>query len=293
MNRWLLIFLTLAAGMVFAIWLDATPEQAEAQAETAARSSSDKATDQQPPSVADLAAGKLTVVDLARPLNPQSVFWPGDNYHPFALETIATLEKDGVLSKAFSSPEHVGTHIDAPNHFERDRPSVDQIPAVDLFAPGVVVDVEGAASADPDYLVSLDDIHAFEQQHGQIPEHAVVLTRTGWGKFYDNPTRYQGRDVMGRLHFPGFSPEAVRFLIDERHIRGVGLDTMSVDHGLSRDFPVHHLLGKASCYGLENLTQLDKLPAAGFFLFVAPMKIAQGTGGPTRVFAVLPNGDEN
>ena len=122
----------------------------------------------------------------------------------------------------------------------------------------------------------------------------MVLADTGWSKFWSNPTRYQNRDVRGQLHFPGFSAEAVEFLIDKRQVRGIGLDTMSVDYGLARDFPVHHLLGKAACYGLENLAGLDKLPPRGFFLFVAPMKIETGTGGPARVFAVFAKGaDEN
>jgi kynurenine formamidase len=97
---------------------------------------------------------------------------------------------------------------------------------------------------------------------------------------------------MSRLHFPGFSAEAVKFLIDERGIRGVGIDTLSVDPGLSRDFPVHHLLGRAERYGLENLAQLDKLPPRGFWLFVAPVKIETGSGGPARVFALVPRAEQ-
>jgi kynurenine formamidase len=231
----------------------------------------------------------LEILDLSWPLNAESAFWPAEGYEPFKLRDIATLAKDGVHSKAFSSPEHLGTHLDAPNHFEAGRPSVDRLPSKSLFAAGVVIDVSGAATADADYLVALDDIRRFEQMHGQIPTGAVVLAYTGWSRFWKMPVRYQNRDVRGQLHFPGFSPEAVEFLIGERDVRGVGLDTLSVDRGLSRDFPVHHLLGKAERYGLENLTGLEKLPPTGFTLFVAPMKIETGTGGPARVFAaVLP-----
>jgi kynurenine formamidase len=240
------------------------------------------------PTLADLVAGKLKIVDLTWPINGKSAFWPGDNYEPFELETIATLEADGVLSKAFSSPEHLGTHIDAPNHFEPDRASVDQIPPEQLFAPGVMIDVAPAVSMNPDYRVGLDDIRRFEKVHGRIPSGAVVLVHTGWSRFWDNATRYANKDVMGRLHFPGFSGEAVEFLINERKVRGVGLDTMSVDYGLSRDFVVHHVLGKAGRYGLENLAHLRKLPPRGFTLVVAPMKIETGSGGPTRVFAIFP-----
>ncbi|HEX5442642.1 MAG TPA: cyclase family protein [Pirellulales bacterium] len=279
LRRMLLSCLALAAGMAVVVWIDL--ESTRKPVETGNASAAG-------PTLADLVAGKLAIVDLAWSLNPQSAYWPGDNYKPFELRTIATLEKDGVLSKAFASPEHLGTHLDAANHFERERPSVDKIPAATLFAPGVVIDVSGAVSANADYLVSVEDIKRFEATHGRIPAAAVVLAYTGWSRFWDNPARYQGRDVMGRLHFPGFSSEAVEFLIAERGIRGVGLDTMSVDHGLSRDFPVHHVLGKASRYGLENLARLAELPARGFYLFVAPMKIETGSGGPVRVFAVFP-----
>jgi kynurenine formamidase len=233
-----------------------------------------------------LASGKLKIIDLSWPLNAKNAYWPGDNYKPFELHTIATLERDGVLSKAFSSHEHLGTHLDAPNHFQRDGASVDQIPPSQLLGPGVMIDVSAAAAADADYLVKVADIEQFETRNGPIPSGAIVLVNTGWGRFWDNPDRYQGKDVMGRLHFPGFSAEAARFLVDQRQARGIGLDTMSVDYGLSRDFAVHHVLGRAGRYGLENLARLETLPPRGFYLFVAPIKIEGGSGGPARVFAI-------
>jgi kynurenine formamidase len=238
-------------------------------------------------SLDQLCSGGLKIVDLTWPLNDKAAYWPGADYKPFELRTIATLEKNGVLSKAFCMPEHQGTHIDAPNHFEADRPSVDRIAIADLFAEGVLIDVSPQVAADADYSLSLADMEAWEQKNGRIPERAVVLLKTGWGRHFQNPARYRNQDVMGRMHFPGFSAEAVRFLIDRRNIRGIGLDTLSVDPGQSRDFAVHHLLGRASRYGLENLAGLDELPATDFYLVVAPIKIESGTGGPTRVLAIL------
>jgi len=283
--RVLLSLAALAAGMVFVAWMDFDSQDAasgNAEGEPAVAQAQNR------PTLDDLVSGKLAIVDLSWPLSDKNAYWPGDNYKPFELHTIATLDEDGVLSKAFSSPEHLGTHLDAPNHFERGQPSVDQIPPRQHFAPGILIDVSGAASADADYLVSLADVRDWEKTHGKVPTGSVVLAYTGWSRFWENLDRYQNRDVMSRLHFPGFSPEAVKFLLDERQVRGVGLDTMSVDNGLSRDFAVHHLLGKAECYGLENLSQLDKLPAKSFWLVVAPMKIETGSGGPARVFAILP-----
>jgi len=242
----------------------------------------------QPLTIDDVCTGKARIVDLAWPLNAQSAYWPGDNYRPFKLETIATLEKDGVLSKAFSMPEHLGTHIDAPNHFEAKQSSVDQIDPQNLFAPGAVIDVTAKVAGDEDYQLTLADVQAWEQQHGAIPTSSVVMLYTGWSRHWNNVSRYQNRDVMGRLHFPGYSAEAAKYLVEERRVRGLGIDTLSIDHGLSRDFAVHHIVNRAGRYGLENVARLDELPPRGFYVMVAPIKIDGGTGGPTRIFAILP-----
>ncbi len=234
------------------------------------------------------ATGQVRFVDLSLALNDKSPFWPGENYSPFRLRTIATLEKDGVLSKAFSMPEHLGTHIDAPNHFEADRPSVDEIPAEQLFGPGVVIDIAMRAEQDADAWLTVADITQWEKQHGPIPTGAIVLLHTGWGRHVHRPARYQNRDPMGTMHFPGYSAEAAAWLIRHRDIRGLGLDTMSIDRGISRKFEVHHVINRAGKYGLENVMHLDKLPPRGFSLIIAPIKIENGTGGPARIWAVLP-----
>jgi len=235
-----------------------------------------------------LAAGEARIVDLTYPLNATSPYWPAENYVPFSLKSIATLQKDGVNSKAFTSPEHLGTHIDAPNHFEPNQPSVDQIAAEDLFAPGVVINVAPQAEVDVDYRVRVEDIIEWEKEHGPIPEGAVVLINSGWGRFWENFARYKNQDVRGGLHFPGYSAEAARFLVEKRKVRGVGVDTLSIDHGPSKDFVVHHIVNKAGKYGLENLANLDDLPPRGFYLVIAPIKIETGSGGPTRIFAIMP-----
>lgn len=236
----------------------------------------------------DLASGKLKIVDLTYSLNDKNAYWPAANYEPFRLKTIATLEQNGVLSKAFSTPEHLGTHLDAPNHFEKNQPAVDEIKPENLFAPGVVIDVSMQASADADYQASVADITAWEQQHGRIPEGAVVLLNTGWGQHWKYFARYKNQDTLGNLHFPAYSAAAATCLIKERQVKGIGIDTLSMDPGTSKDFAVHHIVNGAGRFGLENVAQLDQLPPRGFYLVVAPMKIETGTGGPTRLFAILP-----
>jgi kynurenine formamidase len=240
-----------------------------------------------PVTLEDVAAGRARIIDLTYPLNAENAFWPGENYSPFKLHTIATLERDGVLSKAFSSPEHLGTHLDAPSHFAKNQISVDQIKPQDLFGPGVVIDVASRASDDPDFLLAVEHLRAWETKHGRIPEGAIVLVNTGWHRHWGNAARYQNKDPRGQMHFPGFGADAAKWLVDERKIRGIGIDTMSIDYGLSRDFAVHKIVNGAGRYGLENVANLDQLPPKGFFLWVAPMKIETGTGGPTRLFAIF------
>lgn len=241
-----------------------------------------------PATLDDLVSGRVSIVDLTWTLDDTNPYWPAENYEPFRLTTIATIEKNGVLSKAFYTPEHLGTHLDAPNHFEKNQRSVDEIEAGDLFAPGVVIDIAAQSENEADYRLALADVAAWEKTHGRIPDRAVVFLRTGWGRHWSNYARYKNQDVMGKMHFPGYSEEVARLLVNERKVRGLGIDTLSIDYGLSKDFIVHHVVNAAGRYGLENVARLEQLPPRGFFVFVAPVKIKSGSGGPTRITAVLP-----
>jgi kynurenine formamidase len=231
-------------------------------------------------------------VDLSYSLNDTNQYWPGENYSGFEMKTIATLEKDGVLSKTLSFPEHLGTHLDAPNHFEPNQPSVAELTPEQLFGPGVVIDMSLKAEMDADAMLFVEEIEAWETEHGRIPNGAIVLLNTGWGKFWNNTIRYQNRDARGQLHFPSYSAEAARFLIEQRKVRGIGVDNLSIDRGISKEFKVHHIVNGAGKFGLENVAHLDKLPPRGFQLLVAPIKVEDGTGGPARVWAVLPRDGE-
>lgn len=239
-------------------------------------------------SLGQVAAGEAQIQDLTHALNDKSPFWPGEDYQPFQLRTIATLDKNGVSSKAFAMPEHFGTHLDAPNHFEQGQTSVDEIPATDLFAPGITIDISLQTEMDPDYLLSVSDVTTWEKSHGRIPDRAIVVLNTGWGRHWNNSMRYRNQDALGKMHFPGYSAEAARWLVKERSVRGIGIDTLSIDHGPSKDFVVHHIINGSGRYALENIANVDKLPARNFFLIVAPIKISTGTGGPTRLFAIVP-----
>lgn len=238
--------------------------------------------------LADLADSRVRLIDLSHPLNERTIFWPGEQYEPFRLRTIATLERDGVLSKAVSFPEHIGTHVDAPNHFEANQPDVASLPPERWIGRGVVLDISDRAEGDADAVLMVADIRMWEERHGRIPPGAIVLLHTGWGRYWDRPPLYHGRDTLGRLHFPSYSPEAARVLIQERQVQALGVDTLSIDPGVSQKFEVHHIVNGAGRYGIENLTRLEQLPATGFVVSVAPLKVEGGTGGPARVLAIVP-----
>ena len=240
-----------------------------------------------PAGLAEIANGHLQMVDLSYPLNESNPYWPGEDYSSFRFETIATLESDGVYSGVFSMPEHLGTHLDAPNHFEVDQPSVDEIALQDLIAPMVVVDVRDACQSNSDYRLQPADLQSWEAQYGRIPEGAVVFALTGWGQYWEEYSRYKNEDAEGQLHFPGFSNEAAAFLTTERSIKGIGIDSLSVDYGPSRTFSVHHIVNGAGGYNIENVANLEQIPPSGAWLIAAPIKIEKGSGGPVRGWAVF------
>jgi kynurenine formamidase len=230
--------------------------------------------------------GSTRVVDMTYAINGKLPAWPGDG-RTFEANVEATPEKDGYFARSFWTLEHYGTHMDAPAHFPPGKEYLDQIPVQHLFAPAVVIDVREEAGKDPDYRLRVMRAEKWEAIHGRIPAGSVVLLRTGWGSRWPDQARYRNTDAGGVMHFPGFSVEAARLLI-ERGAVGLGIDTLSIDYGPSKDFEVHRVTLPAGLYQLENLANLDQLPDAGAFLISAPIKLEGGSGGPVRVFAILP-----
>jgi len=230
--------------------------------------------------------GSTRVVDMTYALNAQLPAWPGDG-RAFEAKVEATPEKDGYFARSFWTLEHYGTHMDAPAHFPPGKEFLDQIPVTHLFAPAVVIDVREEAGKDPDYRLRVMRVEKWEALHGRIPTGAVVLLRTGWASRWPDQARYRNMDSAGVMHFPGFSVEAAKLLI-ERGAVALGIDTLSIDYGPSKDFEVHRVTLPAGLYQLENLANMDQLPEAGAFLISAPIKLEGGSGGPVRVFAILP-----
>ncbi len=233
-----------------------------------------------------------TIIDLTHPFNEHTVYWPGQqSFHWQETDWGPTPQGFWYASAMYSASEHGGTHLDAPIHFAESGWSVDEIPVEQLSGEAIVLDVRTQVSTNPDYTLQVRDIEEWELAHGLIPPHSLVMLFTGFGQYWPERSRYLGsatpEDPLS-LHFPGFSAEAVTYLLDHRHIKGIGIDTASIDPGQSRDFPVHRILGRANRYALENVAHLGRLPPRGSRMTALPMKIEGGTGGPVRIIATLP-----
>ncbi len=236
---------------------------------------------------------RYSLVDLSHSYDDSTLFWPTSPTR-FEKQTLANGPTDGGwFYAAFSicTPEHGGTHLDAPRHFSATGDTTEAIPLSRLVTRAVVIDVRAQAARDRDYRLQLADVSAFEREHGTIPAGSTVLLRSGWSRHWPDARAYLGDDTPGdasRLHFPGFGAEASRLLVEERGVAALGIDTASIDFGQSRDFPVHRIAAAGNVPGLENLTGLEALPPTGALLLALPMKIGGGSGGPARVVALVP-----
>ncbi len=232
------------------------------------------------------------LIDLTYTFDETTQVWPSNlPFHRDSTVRGGTKTEAWYATGQVTLSEHAGTHMDAPVHFAQGQVGIDGIPIEQLMGPAVVIDVRDAVAGDRDYRLSLEDVHRWELRHGSIPLGSVVLMLTGWGANWSDRERYFGTptpDLPLTLHFPGFSRQVAEFLVAERHIHGIGIDTPSIDHGPSKDFAVHRIVNGAGLYGLENLARLDAVPPSGASLVALPMKIAGGSGAPVRVIAILP-----
>ncbi len=237
------------------------------------------------------AIDRSKLVDLTYSFNEKTIYWPNAKAFTHRKDEWKVTSKGyWYAAGGFTADEHGGTHFDSPIHFGQGKLTLDQIPVQRLVAPAAVIDITAASAKNRDYRATAQDVLTWEKSHGAIASGAIVLFRTGWGKFWPDRKQYLGSDVAGdveHLHFPGIGRDAAELLV-KRGVTGVGIDTASMDYGPSQDFIVHQVLNKADIYGLENVANLERLPAVGATLIALPMKIEQGSGGPARIIAVLP-----
>ena len=240
----------------------------------------------------ELDLGAVRVIDLSYAYGDDTLYWP-TSPSPFELTELAYGPSDGgyfYAAYSFCTPEHGGTHIDAPIHFSEGGSTVDEVSVRRLIAPGVVIDVRQAATADPDYRVTEQDVRAWEEINGTIPTGAIVLLRTGWSHRWPDALRYLGDDTPGdasNLHFPAYGEDVARLLVDQRRVAALGIDTASIDHGPSEDFVVHQIVAAAGVVALENVADLSDVPPVGSWILALPVKIGAGSGGPVRIVALV------
>ncbi len=242
-----------------------------------------------------MAAGNENTkfIDLTYPFDSQTIYWPTEK--GFQLQKVY----DGKTPKGyfysaykFCAPEHGGTHLDAPRHFSKNGLTVDKIPIDAMRGESLVITIKSQVQANRDYAVTVDDIKQFEKQYRPIHSGDIVLFYTGWGKYWGDKKRYLGSDKFGdtkHLHFPGISKEAAQYLVDKK-VKAIGLDTPSLDPGVSSEFWAHRVILGANIYGIENIANLQAVPPTGAMLIVAPMKIQGGSGAPARIYAIFPCG---
>ncbi|RCJ15181.1 cyclase [Nostoc sp. ATCC 43529] len=226
------------------------------------------------------------VIHLSHVIDLDIPQWTGDP--PVEFETVAESNNDGYYLRRFSLGEHSATHINAPNSFYSHSIGIDQYPAQSLVVPAVVIDIREAVKANFDYALAIADILAWEEQYGEIPADCVVILNTGWQKKWFDKNAFFNQDAEGISHFPGFGSDAAQFLLEQRQIAGVGIDTHGVDPGQDSSFATNRLVLEQPRIVLENLTNLDQLPPLGTTLAIGILRLRGGSGCPVGVLAFVP-----
>lgn len=223
------------------------------------------------------------LVDLSHEYREDFPLFPGAQ--ATTRETVVTVEEDGFYGQRWSFWEHTCTHMDVPAHFVAGGRTSPEMTLRELVTPLVVIDIESRAEREPDTVVTPDDLKRFERRNGRIPRGAVVAMHSGWEKRAGSEADYRNTDAGGVMRFPGFGKQAVEWLLARRSIRGIGVDTMSLDHGPSTTFDTHLTILGADRYGVENLRNLKAVPERGSTIYLGLIPWREGSGGPCRAFA--------
>lgn len=235
-----------------------------------------------------------TWIDLTHDFSNETLYWPTSDTWQF--DTVFVGETEGGFyyeAFKFSTAEHGGTHLDAPIHFSEGKKTVDQLSIDQLSGNAIVINVKEAVAKNRDYQILTSDIEAWETEHGTIPDGAILLFNTGFSNHWPDAEKYlgttkRGQEALAELSFPGIHPEASQWLIDNRNIKAIGLDTPSIDFGKSTLYESHQILFSKNIPGFENVANLDQLPPKGAYVIALPMKIKDGSGAPLRIIASVP-----
>jgi kynurenine formamidase len=224
-------------------------------------------------------------VDLTHTMSPEFPTFFG--VPGIELEKKFDIKKDGFNLHWWRIIEHAGTHLDAPIHFSENGITAEKIAADTLVVPLAVIDVAAKAARNADYEVTREDCADWERRHGRMPENACVAMHSGWARHVSDAAKFTGKDASGVFHFPGFGAEVTEWLLKRRSVAGLAVDTLSLDPGPSKDFKTHRMWLPSGRWGLENVANLDQVPAAGATLVVGVAKVKDATGGPARLIALV------
>lgn len=225
------------------------------------------------------------VVDLTHTLSPAFPTFFG--IPGIEIDRRYTLKKDGANVNWWRVLEHAGTHIDAPFHYAENGAAIEAIAAEQLVVPLAVVDVSAKAARNADYALTRQDLSEWESTHGRLPDDCCVAMHSGWARHAGNAARYTGKDSAGVFHFPGVHPETAEWLVQERRVAGLAVDTMSLDPGRSKDFRTHTIWLPSGRWGIENVANLEQVPASGATLVAGVPKVKGATGAPARILALV------
>ena len=225
------------------------------------------------------------VVDLTYTMSPEFPTFFG--VPGIEMQKQYDFKRDGFNLNWWRIIEHAGTHLDAPIHFSENGATADKIVAGELVVPLAVIDVRKQAEKNPDYLMGIEDVQIWEKRFRKLPDNCCVAMLSGWGKHVGDGAKYTGKDASGTFHFPGVAPELAEWLLKERKVLGLAVDTLSLDNGASKDFKTHHLWLPSGRWGLENVANLEKLSPAEATLVVGLPKVKDSTGGPVRLIALI------
>jgi kynurenine formamidase len=235
-------------------------------------------------------------IDLTHEFSEETLYWPTSSQ--FRLDTVfAGVTEAGFYYESYElfTAEHGGTHLDAPIHFYADRNTVEMIPVDQLTGRAVVIDVSARVENDRDYQITPADVTNWEARYGEIPDGSILLFHTGMGQYWPDAEQYlgtakRGEEGIAELSFPGIHPDTAQWLVQNRSLNAVGLDTPSLDYGRSIQFETHQIFSEQNIPGFENVANLNELPPTGAFVVALPMKIKGGSGAPLRIVAHVVDG---
>ena len=234
----------------------------------------------------------LEIIDLTHTFDKDTIYWPTEAGFELQKGPAGVTERGYFyVANRFRSAEHGGTHIDAPIHFCENGNTVDQIALKRLIGDGVVIDITEECEQNADFQIGVRELRKWEEENRRQLVDVIVLLKTGFGRHWKDRKKYlgtedNGPEAVANLHFPGLDPQAATWLVENRGIKAIGIDTASIDYGQSRQFQSHVKLFEKNVPAFENLANLDKLPKGGFSVIALPMKIGGGSGGPLRIIAI-------